>query len=238
MISFIVTAYKEAQSLAATVDTLQQAGQALCEPHGIIVSDDGSTDQTSAVAIQHGAAVITATHRQIAATRNSGAKISTGDLLIFVDADTLVNAELVRAAIDAMRSGAVGGDAGMLFDELAPLFARLALRVIVRVLRSVGPATGCFLFCTRSVFVAVGGFDKNYYGAEEIVMSRALRRQGRFVVLKHAVTTSARKLRTYSLGETMMFMTRMALRGTKAWKQRQGVKFWYADRRKDQRGDK
>ena len=132
-----------------------------------------------------------------------------------------------------MRGGAIGGGAGMLFDEPTPLFARLALRVIVRVFRALGLATGCFLFCTRTAFDAVGGFDENYYGAEELVMSRALKRQGKFVILKQTVTTSARKLRTYSAWETLVFMTRMALRGTKALKQREGMEFWYAKRRRD-----
>ena len=49
-------------------------------------------------------------------------------------------------------------------------------------------------------------------------MSRALKRHGKFVLLEQAVTTSARKLGTYSFGETLMFMTRMAPLGTKALK--------------------
>ena len=117
-----------------------------------------------------------------------------------------------------MRNGAVGGGAGLRFDEPIPLIARLALRIIVLMFCAIGLAAGCFLFRTRTAFDAVGGFDESYYGAEEIVMSRALKRQGKFVLLKQAVTTSARKLGTYSFGETLMFMTRMAPRGTKALK--------------------
>ena len=233
MISFIVPAYNEEQCLAATLKALQQTGNALDEHYEVIVADDGSTDQTAAVAVQRGAVVVTATHRQIAATRNSGAQIARGDFLIFVDADTLVNVEVVRAAIDAMRNGAVGGGSALQFDEPTPLFARLALRVIVWVFRTLGLATGCFLFCTRTAFDAVGGFDENYFGAEEIVMSRALKRQGRFVILKQTVTTSARKLRIYSFDEILMFMTRMTLRGTRALKQRHGMEFWYAEKRRD-----
>ncbi len=238
MISFIVPAYNEAQCIAATLDSLHQAGRALAEPFEVIVANDGSTDQTVAIAEHHGAAVVTAIHRQIAATRNSGAKASTGDLLIFVDADTVVNAEVVQGAVNAMHSGASGGGAALRFDEPTPFSARLALRFIVRVFRATGLATGCFLFCTRKAFDAVGGFDENYFGAEEIVMSRALKRHGRFVILKAEVITSARKLRTYSTGETIQFMTRMALRGTGALKQRQGMDFWYAERRDDPRSSK
>ena len=236
MISFIVPAYNEEQCLAETLDALHTAGLALGESCEVVVADDGSTDQTGAIALQKGAIVISATHRQIAATRNSGARAARGDLLIFVDADTVVNTEVVRAAVQAMRNGAVGGGAGIRFDEPVPWFARALLRVIVRIFRATGLAAGCFLFCTRTAFTAVGGFDEKYYGAEEIVMSRALKklgRRGKFVILKQTVTTSARKLRTYSVRETMVFMSRMALRGTRALKQRQGMDFWYAERRED-----
>jgi glycosyltransferase involved in cell wall biosynthesis len=237
MISFIVPAYNEEQCLAETLDALHATGLALGEAYEVLVADDGSTDQTAAIAVQKGAVVISATHRQIAATRNSGARVARGEWLIFVDADTVVNVDVVRAAVDAMRSGAVGGGAGIRFDEPVPAYARLMLRVIVRVFRWVGMATGCFLFCTRAGFNAVGGFDERYYGAEELVMSRALKRQGKFVILKQTVTTSARKLRTYSVRETMTFMAGMALRGTKALKQRKGMEFWYAERRADPRKD-
>lgn len=233
MISFIVPAYNEEQCLAETLDALHATGLALGEAYEVLLADDGSTDQTAAIAVQKGAVVVSATHRQIAATRNSGALASKGKYLIFVDADTQVNPEVVRAAVNAMRQGAVGGGAAMLFDEPTPRYARWMLRFVVYVFRWLGIATGCYLFCTRTAFDAVGGFDEKYYGAEEIVMSRALKRQGRFVILKQAVTTSARKMRTFSAYEQMLFMLRMALRGTKALKQREGMEFWYAERRAD-----
>ncbi len=233
MISFIVHAYNEAQSLAETLNALNQAGRALNEPYEIVVVDDCSTDQTAAIAVEKSATLISVKHRQIAATRNSGALASKGKYLIFVDADTQVNPEVVRAAVNAMRQGAVGGGAAMLFDEPTPRYARWMLRFVVHVFRWLGIATGCYLFCTRTAFDAVGGFDEKYYGAEEIVMSRALKRQGRFVILKQAVTTSARKMRTFTVSEQMLFMLRMALRGTKALKQREGMAFWYAERRAD-----
>lgn len=237
MISFIVPAYNEAQCLAATLDALHQAGHAMGEPFEVVVADDGSTDETATIAADMGAIVVSVAHRQIAATRNSGAMASTGEVLIFVDADTQVNVSVVNAAVQAMRQGAVGGGAGMVFDEPTPVYARFMLRAVVHVFRWLGVATGCYLFCTRVAFDAVGGFDEKYFGAEEIVMSRALKRQGKFVILKQAVTTSARKMRTYSATEQILFMTRMALRGTKSLKQRQGMEFWYAERRPDPRDD-
>jgi glycosyltransferase involved in cell wall biosynthesis len=237
MISFIVPAYNEERCLAKTLDALHSAGRALEEPYELVVANDGSTDGTATIAQDKGARVVSVTNRQIAATRNSGAREATGEFLIFVDADTIVNDLVVRCAVKAMRAGAVGGGAGIKFDDPVPRYARLLLRVIVRLFRGIGWAAGCFLFCTRSAFSGTGGFDERLFGAEEIAMSRALKREGKFVVLKESVTTSARKLRTYSAKEILVIMARMSLRGTNSVKQRQGMEFWYAKRRDDPRND-
>jgi glycosyltransferase involved in cell wall biosynthesis len=237
MISFIVPAYNEERLLGATLDALRAAALAIGEPYELIVADDGSTDRTAAIAAQHGAILVSVAHRQIAATRNSGARKANGDWLIFVDADTLVSEAVVRSAVEALRSGAVGGGAAVEFDGTVPLYARLLLPVLVRSFRWAGLAAGCFLFCTRNAFAAVGGFDEAFYGAEELVMSRALKRHGRFVVLRQAVITSGRKLRTHSVREMLAILARLALRGPGAVKQRQGMDLWYAERREDPQQD-
>ena len=237
MISFIVPAYNEERLLGATLEALHAAGRAVGELYELIVVDDASTDQTALVAQRHGARLVSVAHRQIAATRNSGAREAGGELLIFVDADTIVNEAVVRAAVQALRDGAVGGGAAIQFDGAVPFYARLLTPILVRLFRAARLAAGCFLFCTRRAFVAVGGFDETFYGAEELVMSRALKRHGKFVVLRHTVTTSGRKLRTYSARELLVVMARLALRGPKAVKQRQGMEFWYAERREDPHRD-
>ena len=233
MISFIVPAYNEERLLGATLDALHAAGRAVGELYELVVVDDASTDRTALIAQRHGALLVSVAHRQIAATRNSGAREANGELFIFVDADTIVNEAVVRSAVDALRDGAVGGGAAVEFDGAVPLYARLLMPVLVRLFRAARLAAGCFLFCTRSAFVAVGGFDEAFYGAEELVMSRALKRYGKFVVLRQAVTTSGRKLRAHSVREVLMVMGRLALRGPKAVKQRHGMELWYAERRED-----
>ena len=106
MLSFIVPAYNEERLLGSSLAAIHRAAAATGEPYEVIVVDDGSTDQTSAVAEASNARVVRVAHRQIAATRNSGAKVAIGDLFVFVDSDTTVNAEVIQAAIAAVRAGA------------------------------------------------------------------------------------------------------------------------------------
>jgi glycosyltransferase involved in cell wall biosynthesis len=233
MISFVVPAYNEEQLLGRTLRAINAAARGLEEPFEVIVADDASTDRTAAIARELGAVVVAVNHRQIAATRNAGARAASGDLLIFVDADTVVDEAVLRAAVEAIGRGAVGGGCSIRFDGRLPVYARGLLALALPVYRALGVACGCFLFCTREAFDAAGGFDERLFGAEEIVMSRALRRQGRFVVLRETVTTSGRKLRAYSAREILGVLGRVALSGPKSVRQRNGLDIWYGERRND-----
>jgi glycosyltransferase involved in cell wall biosynthesis len=233
MISFVIPAYNEELFLGCTLRALNAAGQGLGEPFEVVVADDASTDRTAAVAREYGARVVSVNHRQIAATRNSGAREATGELLIFVDADTVVTAAAVRGAVKALRAGAVGGGCAVRFDDRLPLYARLLAAPTRSLYHALGLAAGCFLFCTRDAFAATGGFDERLFGSEELTMSRALHRQGRFVVLREYVTTSGRKLRAYSAREILGTLARLALAGPKSVRQRQGMELWYGERRAD-----
>ncbi|HEX4779730.1 MAG TPA: glycosyltransferase family A protein, partial [Usitatibacter sp.] len=105
----MVPAYNEEAYLAATLESIHAAAREAGELYEIVVANDSSTDATSAIAGRAGARVVDVAKRQIAGTRNAGARASLGEFLVFVDADTHVHAALVRQALAALRSGAVGG---------------------------------------------------------------------------------------------------------------------------------
>jgi glycosyltransferase involved in cell wall biosynthesis len=236
-ISFIIPAYNEERLLGRTLSAIAEAARVLNEASEVIVVDDASTDRTAEVAQAHAARVITVNCRQIAATRNAGASEARGEMLVFVDADTIITAAAVRAAIAALRGGAVGGGCAFRFDGRLPLWGRVMEAVAVPVYRLVGLASGCFLFCTRDAFRAVGGFDETLFGAEEAALSRALRGQGRFVVLRESVTTSGRKLRAYSGREVLRVLLRLAVSGSNAVRRRETLDIWYGERRPDPESD-
>src|SRR5258708_19378033 len=125
MISFIVPAYNEERLLGSTLDALHAAGHAAGELYELIVVDDASTDRTAIIAQRHGALLVSVAHRQIAATRNSGARKANGDLFIFVDADTIVNEAVVPSPVEALHSGPARGRAPLSFSEPLPLYSKL-----------------------------------------------------------------------------------------------------------------
>src|SRR4051812_32617503 len=107
MLSFVVPAHNEEALLGRTLDAIYDAATETGQPFEVVVADDASTDNTAEIARQHGARVVSVNHRQIAATRNAGAREAQGKRLFFVDADTVVSTRLLTAALRAMDKGAV-----------------------------------------------------------------------------------------------------------------------------------
>lgn len=233
-LSFVVPAHNEELLLPATLASIDAAAQDVDATYEIVVASDASTDATVQVAQQAGARVVEVDLRQIAAVRNAGAAASTGERLIFVDADTLVNAQLIEATLAAFDAGVVGGGCEVKLEGKLPLWSKLAMLTFGFVYSRVKQrAAGCYVFATRQAFDAVGGFDQTLYAAEEIAISQALKRQGKFVVLRESVRTSGRKIRTWSFLELLGLLGRYVWRGKKAFQQRQGLDVWYGPRRED-----
>lgn len=197
------------------------------------MADDSSTDRTAEIARQHGARVVPVQHRQISATRNAGAREARGDLLIFIDADTIVTPQAVCAAVEAVRTGAVGGGCAIRYSGRLPAYLRVFIPIEVWFARKMRMAFGCFLFCTREAFDAVGGFDPTIYATEEVTMSLALHRQGRFVCLRECVSTSGRKLRTHSSVEWFIQIYRITFARQRYIRDRGAMGVWYGERRPD-----
>lgn len=231
-LSFVIPAHNETAWIDATVRAVQSAATGAAVAYEVIVVDDDSDDGTGAIAASLGATVVRVCLRNIGAVRNAGARLASGDTLVFVDADTLITADVVRAVVEARRDGVVGGGALVAMDEPLPRWAKVYAHVVLWVLRRARVAAGCFLFADREQFAALGGFDERLLASEEITLSRALKRRGRFVILPVFVQTSGRKVRTYSGAEVFRISARLALR---PWlvRRRAALDLWYGPRRPD-----
>ena len=227
LVSFVIPAHNEEACLPRTLRSIHESATEAGLDYEIIVTDDGSTDRTGEIARELGATVVRSERRQIAAARNTGATASRGSILIFLDADTALRTETVRAALVAIDDGAVGGGCSVRFDGEIPFWSRVFLPVMTVTMRWARLAAGCFVYCRKDAFDAVGGFDERFYASEEIWLSNALKREGRFVILREHVITSGRKLRQYSGWQILRVCLRMCFGGLGAVQRRKGLELWY-----------
>jgi glycosyltransferase involved in cell wall biosynthesis len=213
MLSFIVPAHNEELWIGKCLDSIRTTMEKVGEPYEVIVVDDASTDATHQIARQIGARTLQVEHRKISAVRNAGARAACGEVFFFVDADTQVNERVVSPALAALRAGAVGGGCLIDLEGPTPLWARIILFFAVLVARLLRWACGCFVFCTREAYVATGGFSESLYAGEDLAFVQALKKVGRFVLLKPKVVSSGRKLDVVGLWDVIKLALTIAVRG-------------------------
>jgi glycosyltransferase involved in cell wall biosynthesis len=198
--SIIIPAYNEEVWLAKSIPAAQHAMEAVALPGEIIVVDNNSSDATAAVARSLGAQAIFEPINQISRARNAGAHAASGRYYVFIDADTLVTPELLRAALDALASRrCCGGGAMVHIDSRRGSVSSRLFMLVVRLVQMQKVATGCFVFCRADAFRDIGGFSEKVFATEEYWFSLALKRWGRrhglpFELLEdQRVVTSGRK---------------------------------------------
>jgi glycosyltransferase involved in cell wall biosynthesis len=231
MISFVVPAHNEEFELPSTLAAIDAAASGGAEGYEIIVVDDASTDATSEIASRAGAKVVKINRRQIAAARNSGGRATEGKYLFFVDADTRINRAHVTQAIAALEAGYAGGSARVAVDGLMPLWGRILLRAFCTLYFGLNLGAGAFLFTTRRNFDTIGGFDEEYFVGEEVFFSLAIRKLGRFKVLREPILTSGRKLRMYPAKQFLREFFGVVVAGPRGARSRARLRLWYDGKR-------
>ncbi|MBI4551958.1 MAG: TIGR04283 family arsenosugar biosynthesis glycosyltransferase [Candidatus Latescibacteria bacterium] len=177
------------------------------EPYEIIVVDGGSTDRTVEVARQFSfVRVIQNQHRGRAIQMNTGAAAATGDVFIFLHADTFLPAqwqEVVIASID--RDGAVGGRFRLQLSEPGLAYRCIAWGTNVRS-RVLGITYGDqVIYTRRDVFKRVGGFPLLPL-FEDSEFCRRLGREGRLAWIDEPVITSVRRWKNRGVMRTVLLM--------------------------------
>jgi rSAM/selenodomain-associated transferase 2 len=174
----------------------------------VIVVDGGSRDGTVARAAPLADQILTAP-RGRAAQMNAGAAAATGDVLLFLHADTWLPEYADLLIRDALaRSPQVWGR----FDVH---FAGGALPLVATMMnlrsRLTGIATGDqAMFMTRDAFTRAGGFAEIAL-MEDIALSARLKRLSRPLCLTARVTTSARRWQAHGALRTVLLMWRLRL---------------------------
>lgn len=167
-LSVIIPAYNEEKYLAAT---LEAAAVALAQigNYELIVVDNDSTDGTRAIAERFNAAVVTEHEHNISAVRNAGARHASGEVLVFIDADTHVQPGLFEKITEAMADeSCFGGSVAVKYGEAKRKWIKYYLMGWLFWGRVFKMRQGAAQFCRRSVFNELGGYDETIFLGEDI----------------------------------------------------------------------
>jgi glycosyltransferase involved in cell wall biosynthesis len=231
-VSVIIPAYNEEQCLPETLYRITKALSVAACPSEIIVVDNDSQDGTKQVAEAFGAKVILEKEHNISRVRNTGAENSTGELLIFVDADTLVPATLVQQITIKMEDGkCFGGAVAVEYED----FERKWMKSYISGWKFWGTVfnmkQGAAQFCRRFVFEELEGYDQTIFMGEDVEfywrLSKYARRNKVYLhFIEHPkVITSARRFDRMSLWKTLLLTHPIFIRLT--WRMKSFWSDWY-----------
>lgn len=203
-ISIIIPVLNEAQQ----IQPLLQELACLLGAVEIIVVDGGSTDDTAALAQQHGQARVLALGRASRALQmNAGAAAAQGNVLLFLHADVRLPATAlaeIGAALEDKR--VAGGCFAFGFPANVSLAYRIYAWGINLRTRLFQTATGDqAIFVRRAAFERLGGFQIMPL-MEDIELFNALKRQGRIAILSQPVCVSPRRWQQGGLVRTGLLM--------------------------------
>lgn len=222
-ISVVIPCWNEAGNVAGAVASVRDEAE-------VVVVDGGSTDATCAEAAAAGARVV-ASPRGRGRQLDLGARRAEGDWLVFLHADTRLEAGWA-AALRGLRPEVVGGAFRFAVDAPSPAYRLLESAVALRCRLLRLPYGDQALFARRESYVRTGGFPPLPL-MEDVAFVRRLAGLGRLAFPRPRAFTSARRwqqaglLRTtarngwllalYALGRPPDELARRYMDGPRAW---------------------
>ena len=194
-ISIIIPVLNEESTIGPLLEALQDYGA-----NELLVADGGSVDRTVEIASRHARIVYANTGRAL--QMNVAAAAATGDVLLFLHADTRLGATALNVVRSVMTDGRfIGGNFDVRYEGKD--FAAEAFTCINRWRRWFGIFYGdSGIFCRRSVFQALGGYVC-WPILEDYEFGRRLRRAGKLAYLNEPIWVSDRRWRKNGLFATM-----------------------------------
>ncbi len=197
-VSVIIPALNEAGHIAMTLENVRKGS-----PHEIIVVDGGSADETCAIAQNCGATVI---HSKPGRARqmNAGAAQATGNVLLFLHADTLLPDNWTRVVTDTLgMPGVVAGSFGFRVAESFPGRWLVEWTTNLRSRWFQNPYGDQTQFLRRAMFEELGGFA-DLPIMEDYELNQRLRKLGRVVTADAAAITSGRRWKRLGVVRTTL----------------------------------
>jgi glycosyltransferase involved in cell wall biosynthesis len=173
LVSFVVPAFNEAEFLCRTLPTIRHFLPPPWQAE-IIVVDNQSTDDTHKVAVDAGADRVLTCAGTVAALRNHGVAASSGEIIVFLDADVFLTAEWSQAfgdtASDLERSSQQITGSWVSVPERATFIERCWFAPQQHASHS--HINSGHMILRRDVFDALGGFDERLRTGEDYELSR------------------------------------------------------------------
>jgi glycosyltransferase involved in cell wall biosynthesis len=231
--SVIVPARDEERYIAKCLDSIRLASAPYPGQVEVIVALNRCTDRTGEIARSFGATTIEVEGKNLSLIRNAAAREATGDVLVTIDADSTMSANMLSEIERRLSSGAfIGGGVTIWPDRMSPgiLISGVLIALVLLVRRGI---SGGLFWAYRRDFQAIGGFDESLVATEDLDFAMRLRAHGRRLGKRFGtiwgahITTSCRKFDR--LGDWFMLKNFKLVREILSGRDEPSANFYFYD---------
>ena len=183
LVSAIIPTLNEEKYLEGCLVSLKnQSGDFDLE---IIVTDGGSVDNTLVIAKKYADKVVISDIRGPSVQRNFGARIAQGEILVFIDADTVASKDLLKNFVETFKDKYVVGVIGPIYPlekiKMAYLYTltNAFQKFLVKINYPLFWGASCGF--RRSAFWEINGFDTKLNTSEDHDISLRIKNLGKIV---------------------------------------------------------
>ena len=205
-ISIIIPTYNEEKYIKTTLDSIKHQPYSDIE---VIVADSNSTDSTRSIAkkVYPKVIIVNKKQRGVGIACNAAAKLASGDLLMFIDADTSITKDLLSSYETAFRDKDVVAATGPIIPlEKTRRSIALGYKMVsvytVKMFMKIGkPSTiSSNLMVRRSSYLKLGGFSTTMNTYYDWDLSNRLSKVGKIVYVERAIAkTSVRRVEKWGM---------------------------------------
>lgn len=208
-ISVIIPTFNEERYLPSCIKSV--LNQTLPrDMYEIIVVDSYSSDRTSKIAKKYADRVLYAPREGAGAARNAGADVAKGEILLFLDADTLICKNFMEELLkNCTEKLIVGGTCTIHPSDGTPFgnaffnFINMLYRLVYFFDKPHAQTKCCFY--RKNVFRSIGGFNKNLIITEDQEIAWRAGKKGKMVCLKNVnAYSSMRREKTVGYIKTVI----------------------------------
>ncbi len=203
--SVVIPAHNEEKYIGRCIAGIKRAAHyAYPAKVEIIVVINRCTDRTEEISKRFGAKVVVNNKKCISAIRNTGINAASGNIIVTIDADSIMSKYSLCEIRKCLQSGKyIGGGSPIRFDRMSIGIlcsaAAVAVNLVPIMIKNKAVLSGGMFWFYKKDFEAVGGFDEALVSLEDMDYAARLNSYGKsygkkFGSLRHSyIITSSRK---------------------------------------------
>ncbi len=181
------------------------------KPYEIIVSDGSSEDRTLELVKKFSKSckipirIVVSKRRSPSIQRQKGAEVARGDIVAFIDADSIANEHWIKKIVEEFKDKRVVGVYGEVIVPRPYRTLSMIFNIYMKISSHISPSPSGMNIAVRNEILKRENFDESLITCEEIDLFHRLKKYGKIKFIESKVQTSSRRIKKWGILRFFIF---------------------------------